>query len=160
MEKYDKDWEDECLPRGPKAPLSPHLAVEEGHALCWPDPEEMKATWLLSQPSRCSEYRGSLLVKWLGFSTQTLRLLSGASQRDQVPTTGFLSLGGGKYRVSQDPAGPCLHSANMAKHLCSEARSGAQRVSLAEMEMGNCLAQEKGRGDVGRNNFVRLLQSN
>lgn len=106
MEKYDKDWEDECLPRGPKAPLSPHLAVEEGHALCWPDPEEMKATWLLSQPSRCSEYRGSLLVKWLGFSTQTLRLLSGASQRDQVPRASCPWVVGntGSHRTQLAPA--------------------------------------------------------
>lgn len=44
MEKYDKGWEDKCLPGGPKAPRSPRLAAEEGHALCWLDPEEMKAT--------------------------------------------------------------------------------------------------------------------
>lgn len=109
MEKYDKDWEDECLPRGPKAPLSPHLAVEEGHALCWPEPEEMKATWLLSQPSRCSEYRGSPVgkKKRLGFSTQTVRLLSGASQRDQVPTTAscpWVVGNTGSHRTQMAPA--------------------------------------------------------
>lgn len=44
MEKYDKGWEAESVPRGPKAPQSPHLAAEEGHALCRLDTEEMKAT--------------------------------------------------------------------------------------------------------------------
>lgn len=141
MEKYDKDWEDECLPRGPKAPLSPQLAVEEGHALCWPDPGKMKTTWLLRQPSRCSEYRGSLL----GFSAQTVRLLPGASRRDQVPTTAsclWVVGNMGSHRAWLDPA---FTQQTRPRVCCREGRRGAQRASRADMEMCNRPAQEDGR---------------
>lgn len=100
MEKVIKLWKEECLPRGPKSPQSfpPPFALGEGHKLCCPDPDEMKATWIPAHPSLATQ-----ILRITGpdgkfqFLSQGHEASTRGPPRNQVQAGTPLSLDGEKF---------------------------------------------------------------
>lgn len=134
-------------PQGPQGSSESSLAVEEGHALCWPDPKEMEATWLLRQPSCCVEDRGSLVV--YGWVFQILRLLPGTPKGIMFqPWLSCLVVGHmGSHRIQLAPAFICAvqegqgHRGHCGRHGNVQVPgSGGERNGRCRKKHNSCVS--------------------